>query len=81
MLWCKMHSCPACRIQSSLQDLEMNENFSECEIVDMCFFPRRVEMVNQLLQKGRKKIGGPSPSGSEPLREKIVGEEGGGVRA
>ena len=31
--------------------------------------------------KGRKKIGGPSPSGSEPLREKIVGEEGGGVRA
>ena len=31
--------------------------------------------------KGRKKIGGPSPRGTEPLREKIVGEEGGGVRA
>ena len=29
--------------------------------------------------KGRKKTGGPSPSGSEPLREKIVGEEGGGT--
>ena len=67
MSWCKLLSCPACRIQSNLQDLEMFESSSECEIVDVYFFPRRVAMVDQLLQKGRKKIGGPSPSGSEPF--------------